>query len=119
FEFWLGVKSWTFVTLNCGELPWTCWSARFVSPSCPNESLRIESIGEVRLLLLATVKSHARLRDLRSMPASLIVLKILPYRSFWLTSPLSNGRSSRRRANQSGAAIVCPLAFFRLRIATT
>ena len=60
FGFWSGVKFWTFVTANGGALPWTCRSERLVSPSCPKASLRIESIGEVRLWRLATVKSHAR-----------------------------------------------------------
>ena len=67
----------TFVTVNFGESPSIFRSARFVSPSCLNASLRIASMRSVRFVSLAVVKSHARTRPSRSMPASVSVLKRL------------------------------------------
>jgi hypothetical protein len=50
----------TRVTLNVGDRPATCRSARLVSPSWAKASSRIRSIRSVSPRSLPTVKSQAR-----------------------------------------------------------
>ena len=57
---WSGVKFCTESTLNAGALPCTTPSARVVSPSCANASLRMAVSRPVTFFVLAVVKSHAR-----------------------------------------------------------
>jgi len=62
--------------VNVGEVPSTTPSARLLSPSVENAALRIESSRPVLFSSLATVKSHARYRLERAIPAPSSVEKI-------------------------------------------
>ena len=57
---WAGVRSVTESMETDGDPPATRRSARLVSPSVLNASLRMWSMRPVRLRSLATVKSQAR-----------------------------------------------------------
>src|SRR5947209_8541099 len=130
FEFWAGVKFVTLVTTNLGGLElagiFSPASLLGSSPSCLNASSRIASIRSVSELRLATVKSHARYRLRRAIPARLSVAKIDSMCAALFVSPPGYGASelhavhrlSRNAANTAGAWIGAPCAVFRSRSAT-
>ena len=66
----------TLVIVYCGAVPATLPSARFVSPSCLNASLRICSMRDSSPRSEATVKSHASVSESFLIPAFLSALKM-------------------------------------------
>src|SRR2546421_4628469 len=113
--FWTRVKFVMLVTTNRGGWEaagmWSFASCAGCSPSCPNASLRMWSIRWVSDWRLATVKSHARYRLLRAIPACWRVRKIDSMWAARFVSPPGDGAEavqavqgwSRYSANTAGA----------------